>query len=92
VIIGFVGDGWLPVHDCVEIVRNGHDTCIVVDPRPYLHRPPSRIKVDFANSHWINVLGIARLALSDASTCQALLTTLDDRWAENWYDMPFIEF
>jgi len=64
----------------------------VVDPRPDLHRTLARIKADFGDDFWTTVLGIARLDLADASTYQALLAALGDRWAENWFDMPHIQF
>jgi hypothetical protein len=54
VIVGWDGDGWLPVHDRAEIIQNGHDTCIVVDPRPDLHRTLARIKADFGVGPWIS--------------------------------------
>ena len=54
VIVGLEGDGWLTVHDFVEIVQNGHDTCIVVDPRPDLHRTLARIKAEFGVGPWIS--------------------------------------
>jgi hypothetical protein len=75
-----------------EIVQNGNDTSIVVDPRPDLHRTLSRIRVDFGDSPGITILGIARLDLADASGYRALLAALDDRWAGDWFDMPFKEF
>jgi hypothetical protein len=92
VIVGFEGDGWLPICDFVKIVQNGLDTCIVVDPRPDLDRTLSRIGADFGDGPWISVLGIARLDLADACAYQALMLALDDRWTENWCDMPYIEF
>ena len=92
IVVGFQGDGWLPVHELVEIVRDGSDTCIVVDPRPNLHRTLSEIRADFGDVAWISVHGIARLDLVDAGAYEASLSALDDRWAENWFDMPFIEF
>jgi hypothetical protein len=67
VIIGLDGDGWLPVHDFVDIIQNGNDSCIVLDPRP-------------------------RLDLADRVAYCALLAALEDRWAENCSEMPFIEF
>ena len=76
VIVGWDGDGWLPVHDRAEIVQNGHDTCIVVDPRPALDRTLSRIRADFGDGPWISVLGIARLDLSDSAACMAWLSAL----------------
>jgi hypothetical protein len=91
-IVGFEGDGWLEVHDFVKIVQNGRDTCIVVDPRPDLDRTVSRIRVDFGDGPWISVLGIARLDLANRAAYQALLAAWEDRWAENWHEMPFIEF
>ena len=91
VIVGFEGDGWLPVRDFLEIVQNGDDTCIVVDPRPALDRTLSRIRADFGDGPWISVLGIARLDLADRVAYQALMAALEDRWAENWSEMPHIE-
>ena len=91
VIVGWEGDGWLSVHDFVEIVQDGNDTCIVVDPRPALDRTLSRIRADFGDGPWISVLGIARLDLADRVAYQALMAALEDRWAENWSEMPHIE-
>ena len=73
VIVGWEGDGWLRVHDFVEIVQNGDDPCIVADPRPDLDRTLARIKVNFGDGPWITILGIAWLDLADASACQALV-------------------
>jgi hypothetical protein len=92
VIVGFEGDGWLPVRDFAEIVQNGREACIVVDPRPDLPRTLSRIREDFGDGPWINVLGIARLDLADDLACRALLVALDDRWADNCFEMPVVEF
>jgi hypothetical protein len=92
VIVGFEGDGWLPVHDFVEFIQDGHDTCVVVDPRPHLHRTLARIEADFGDGPWINFLGIARLDLADRAAYRAWLAALEDRWAENWFEMPVIEF
>jgi hypothetical protein len=92
VIVGFEGDGWLPVHDLVEIVQDGLDGRIVVYPRPNLDRTLLRIKADFGDNPWISVLGIARLDLADRLVFEALLAALDDRWAENWLEMPVVEF
>jgi hypothetical protein len=50
------------------------------------------IKFDFGDSPWISVLGVARLDVADTSASQAMLAALEDYWAENWFDMPFIEF
>jgi hypothetical protein len=92
VIVGFEGDGWLPIFDFVKIAQNGHDTCIVVDPRPDLDRTLARIKANCGDGPWISVLGIARIDVADASAYRALLVGLDDRWAKNWFEMPYIEF
>lgn len=92
VLIGWEGDGWLPVHDFVEIVQNGNDTSIVVDPRPDLDRTLARITSDFGGGPWITILGIARLDVADRAAYRALLAGLEDRWAENWFEMPFVEF
>jgi hypothetical protein len=51
-----------------------------------------RIKADFGDNPWISVLGIARLDLADRLVFEALLAALDDRWAENWLEMPVVEF
>jgi hypothetical protein len=91
VIVRREGDGWLPLSDFVEIVEDGHDTCIVIDPRPDLDRTLSRIRADFGDGPWISVVGIARLDLADASTYRALVVGLEDRWAENWSEMPDVE-
>ena len=80
VIVGFDGDGWMPIHDFAEIIQHGNDACIVVDPRPDLDRTLARIKADFGDDPWISVLGIARLDLADASAYKALLVALYDRW------------
>jgi hypothetical protein len=90
VVIGFEGDGWLMVHDLMEIVRNGHETCIVVDPRPDLDRTLSRIEADFGDGPWINVLGIARLRVADRQAYRALLGVLEGRWDWSWPEMPSI--
>jgi hypothetical protein len=79
VIVGFEGDGSLPVHDFVEIVRTGGDACIVVDPRPDLDRTLARIKEDFGDEPWISVLGIARLDVADRVVYEAFLAGLEDR-------------
>jgi len=92
VIVGWEGDGWLPVHDLAKIIQNGCDACVVVDPRPDLHRTLAGIKSDFGDNIWISILGIARLDLADACAYRALLAGLEDRWAENWFEMPLIEF
>jgi hypothetical protein len=63
----------------------------LVDPRPDLHRTLARISAEFGDDPWISVLGIARLGLVDAVAYQSLMAALDDRWVENWLDMPFIE-
>jgi hypothetical protein len=92
VIVGFEGDVWMPVSDLVRIIRDGNDSGIVVDPRSDLPPTLARIRADFDDDPWISVLGLARLDLADASTYQALLAALEDRWAENWFEMPLIEF
>jgi hypothetical protein len=92
VIVGFEGDRWLPVHDFSEIVRDGNDTCIVVDPRLHLERTLARIKDDFGDDHRISVVRIARLDVANIPAYQTLLAALVDRWAEIWLDMLFIEF
>jgi hypothetical protein len=86
VIVGWEGDGWLPVHDFVEIVKSG--TCIFVDPRPNHDRTLSRIRLDYGDDPWISLLGIARLDLADRATYRALLLALKSRCAENWSEMP----
>jgi hypothetical protein len=92
VIVGFDGDGWLPVDDFAKIVEDGHDTCIVVDPGPNLAQTLARIREDFGDGPWMSVLGIARLDLADRVAYQALLAALEDCW--EWFDleMPVIEF
>src|ERR1700733_5925361 len=81
VIVGFVGNGWLPICDLARIAQNGKDTCIVVDPWPDLDRALTRIKASFGDGPWIRVLGIGRLDLADASAYQTLLKALEDRCA-----------
>jgi hypothetical protein len=92
VIVGWEGDGWLSVHDFVEIVQNGHDTCVVIDPRPDLARTLARINADFGDTPWISALDIARLDLADASAYEVLLAALKGRWDWSWPEMPYIEF
>jgi hypothetical protein len=72
-IIGWEGDGWLPVHNFREIVRNWHDTC--PDHRSNLNRTLSRINADFGDNPWISIFGIGRLDLSDASAYKVVLGT-----------------
>jgi hypothetical protein len=57
IVVGWERDGWVPDRDLVEIVRNGNNTGIVVDPRPNLDRTLSRIKADFGDDTWISVIG-----------------------------------
>ena len=91
VVVGLEGDGWKSVSDFVEIVQNGREARIVVDPRPDLDWTHSRIREDFGDGPWISVLGVARLDLADVSADQTLLAALVDRWAKNWFDMPYVE-
>jgi hypothetical protein len=91
-IVGFGGDGRLEIRNLKEMVQSGHDTSVVVDPRPGLHRTLARTKADFDGDQRISVLGISRLDLADASVFQTLLAALEDRWAENWLGMPHVEF
>jgi len=72
VVVGFGGNGWLPVRDFVAIVHNGRDTCIVVDPRLNLDQTLARIGADVGDDPRITVLGIARLDLADALAYRAL--------------------
>jgi hypothetical protein len=92
VIVDFEGDGWLPVRDVAEIVQNGNDTCIVVDPRPDLDRTVARIKAHCGDDPWISVLGVARLDLADRAVYQALLAALEDRWERSDLGAPCTEF
>ena len=91
VIVGFEGDGWLPVHDLVEIVQDGLDGRIVVYPRPNLDRTLLRIKADFGDNPWISVLGIARLDLADRLVFEALLAALEGRNDDAKAIMPTVD-
>jgi hypothetical protein len=60
--------------------------------RPDLHRTLARIKAELGDGSWISILGNARLDLADRAAYRALMSALDDRSAENWCDMPHIQF
>jgi len=87
VIVGWEGDGWLPVHDFVEIVQNGSDTCIVIDPRPNLDRTLSRIRAEFGDGPSMSVLGIARLDVADRASYEALLAALEELHGKAYWNL-----
>jgi hypothetical protein len=92
IIVGFNGDGCLRTSDLRQIIQDGREGCLVIDPRPDLERALARITADYGDDPWINILGIGRIDVADESTFEALMDRLAGHWDWSWPDVPYIEF
>ncbi len=90
--MGFEGYGWHEIRDLREIVQEGRDACVVVDPRPDLNRVLAQITADYGDDPSIHILGIGRLDVADRSTYEALMDQFEGRWYWSSPEMPVIDF
>jgi hypothetical protein len=91
-IIGFDGDGYIPIRQLIEMLMCDDHTCCIIDPCLDPEAIGAEVGREFGDVVWFTVVGVARLDLANEATYRALLTALKDSVERFDLEMPYIEF
>jgi hypothetical protein len=91
-VVGFEGDGYIPLRQLIEMLEDGDDNLCVIDPCRDPDATGAKIEEEYGDTVWFQVIGIARLDIADEPTYRVLQVALDDRWERFMLDVPYIEF
>jgi hypothetical protein len=91
-VIGYEGDGYIPLRQLIEMLERDDHTCCIIDPCFDPHETHAQVERDFEGTVWFTVIAIARLDLADQATYRSLLAAFEDRRERFVGEAPVIEF